>query len=60
MEESLLDSILRRNGIKDAEAERIKECAAAMRSRTETVLKDNLIEDEISAINEEEFCEKPP
>lgn len=60
MEESLLDSILKRNGIEDEEAERIKECAAAMRSRTGTVLKDNLIEDEISEIKEDKFCEKPP
>lgn len=57
--ESLLESILERHGVEEAEIQRIKAHAAAKRTRVESILAENPVEDEITSLSEEDFASHP-
>lgn len=59
MSEELLRRILDRNAIAETDQMRILEFAAAQRTITETILRGNIILNEISCVSEDEFSSYP-
>lgn len=57
--EPLLESILERHGVEEAEIQRIKANAAAKKTRVESILAENPVEDEITSLSEEDFASHP-
>lgn len=60
MDESLLTSMLIKNGFTAAEISEITESVAARRRRIEKILETDIVEDEISELSEKEFSPQSP
>lgn len=58
--DELLLKILQRNKVKDDDIKIIMDSVKSQRKTIKTILKDNILEDEISKLSEEEFVNYPP